>query len=517
MLSPRFSRHLLVGVLAMTSIAQAEVSAPSRRIVDRQPLAHVRAQAVTRLSLVNAKTGRVIPGYSDIQNGATIDLASLPTTKLNVRAQIGRRFRGGINFELNGANLGTDTRAPYLMRHTRRSAWTPSVGSYTIQATPRTTAGVGSLGEGGLELSLSFVQTTPNGDPTPTPSRAPGSNPNSPTPSPSSSASPSPSPSPSASPTPNATPPTQPIPLLAQWQSQMLSYGHTHCDAFSNTGVSFDTKLLATYYDAIWVYQQIYDYTLDPYWLGCVNAARNIYRDQYAAPNGGTVPGYWNFTHGLTQDFLRTGNTTSRAVAIQLAQNGAFMRDTTQAWETEDDLASREAAYAIMNYLNEETLGNPRRSRLGLVVSHAHGHLNQWFVSQTADYVRPFMLALTAHALISYDEQVGDASVLPALTHAADWIWTHTWLPNSKAFMYTDRNTSSGGQEAAPDLNMLIAPLFAWLYHQTGEQRFLDRFDAIFQGGVQHAWLVGGKQFNQNYRRMGDYMRLRTSAPLRKP
>lgn len=297
----------------------------------------------------------------------------------------------------------------------------------------------------------------------------------------------------------------------------MLTYGHTHCDSLSDAGVNFDTKLLATYYDAMWVYQQIYDYTLDPYWLNCINAARAIYRDQYAVPNGGNVPGYWNFTHGLTEDYLRTGNTASRAAAIQLAQNGAFMRDTTQAWETEDDLASRETAYAIMNYLHEETLGNPRRARLSLVVSHAHGHLNQWFVSQTADYVRPFMLALTAHALISYDEQVGDAQVLPELITAADWIWAHTWLPASRAFMYTDRNTSSGGQEAAPDLNMLIAPMFAWLYNQTGEQRFLDRFDSIFQGGVQNAWLVGGKQFNQNYRRMGDYMRLRTSAPLRTP
>lgn len=51
----------------------------------------------------------------------------------------------------------------------------------------------------------------------------------------------------------------------------------------------------------------------------------------------------------------------------------------------------------------------------------------------------------------------------------------------------------------APDLNLLISPMFEWLYKQTGQSRFRVRADTIFEGGVKGAWLVGGKQFNQNY------------------
>ena len=101
------------------------------------------------------------------------------------------------------------------------------------------------------------------------------------------------------------------------------------------------------------------------------------------------------------------------------------------------------------------------------------------------------------------------------LERAANDIWDNLWLPSSEAFKYTDRATSTGGMEPAPDLNLLIAPVFAWLYHQTGNDIHRQRADAIFAGGVKHAYLVNAKQFNQNYRWSFEYLRLRALPPLK--
>jgi hypothetical protein len=95
-----------------------------------------------------------------------------------------------------------------------------------------------------------------------------------------------------------------------------------------------------------------------------------------------------------------------------------------------------------------------------------------------------------------------------------DWLWDNVWVANAEAFRYTDRLVNPGDLDPAPDLNLLIAPTYAWLYYQTGDVKFRDRGDAIFAGGVKYAWLANGKQFNQNYRLSFEYVRLRSLAPL---
>jgi hypothetical protein len=276
----------------------------------------------------------------------------------------------------------------------------------------------------------------------------------------------------------------------------------------------FDSKLAATYYDAQWVFRQIGDYTGNNYWYSCADTARSIYGDNYAVPAGGLIPGYWIFTHGLTQDFLATGNQTSKDIAILISKNAAFARDSTPLSSTVHVDLSREVAYSVMSYLNAEKLGEPERPRLNDLVPQIYGHFDQWFISQSAPYIRPFMVSLSSHALIMYYNKTSDPEVIPTLIMAMDWLWDHTWLPDSQAFMYTNVWLPSGGQEPAPDLNLLIAPIYAWLYHQTGEVRFKERGDQIFAGGVQQAWLAQGKQFNQNYRMSFSYVEWRMQQPL---
>lgn len=317
-----------------------------------------------------------------------------------------------------------------------------------------------------------------------------------------------PAPQPSSTPTAPLPTPTRPTPtappvdalLLQQWESEMVSFGRTHCDKLKSSASSFDEKLAATYYDAIWVFLQIASYTKDSYWLSCADAAKITYRDAYVVPAQGIVPGYWNFTDGLTQLYLTRGDEASKSAALLLAQRAAFAADTTPLANTQDAELSREVAYTITAYLNAEKLGAPRRPRLTALVSQALDQMDQWFVRRSADYVRPFMVGLTAHALIKYYEEVPDPRIPPMLRLAAETMWSEMWLDEALAFKYTDRVVASGGTSAAPDLNMLVAPLYAWLFQTTGEPEFLKQTDALFNGSVQYSWLNNGKQFNQSYR-----------------
>jgi PKD repeat protein len=299
---------------------------------------------------------------------------------------------------------------------------------------------------------------------------------------------------------------------LVKWQSQMIRYGRQAAAAIHNS--TGETALNATYYDSARVFYQIADYTGDSSWLGAANDSIKIYRDSYILPNDGSVPGYWNFTDGLKVDYLHTGNAASRdavlAMATSMYGDDSLASSDTASWEM-----SREVAYSLMANLDAESLGAPHLARTDLLADQALGHLDQWTVSQTATYVKPFMVALTCEALIEYQARTGDSRVLPAIRTALDWIWAHCWDPSARAFRYATGPTPDGGStEPAPDLNLLIAPAYAWVYHQTGDTTSRDRGDATFAGGVDQAWLAGAKQFDQSYRWSFDYVKWRTEVPL---
>ena len=301
-----------------------------------------------------------------------------------------------------------------------------------------------------------------------------------------------------------------PIPGLAQWQDQMTQYGAAHATFIGSAQGTYDERLLATYYDAGRVYHQIADYTQNAAWNATAQQAIDFYRDQYVVPAGGVVPGYWNFTRGLKEDYLRTGDANSRAAALLLADNAAFARDGTPLEWTADYSLGREVAYAIQSYLDAEDLAAPRRDRLSSLVDQALGHFDQMFVSHTATWIKPFMVALEAESLIRWADLSGDGRVLPVVVQAADQMWDQLWVGSASAFRYISAEVpGDDSTDPAPDLNLLIAPMYAWLYRQTGEARFQQRGDAVFLGGVQQAYINNPKQFNQNYRWSFDFVRWR--------
>jgi hypothetical protein len=295
-----------------------------------------------------------------------------------------------------------------------------------------------------------------------------------------------------------------PVPQLARWEAQMVTFGRAVCDSLAAARTP-DERLAAVYYDAQRVFFQMADYTGNGAWNACARRARAVYRDEYVLRHQGQVPGYWNFTHGLTMDYGRTGDVTSKEAVLLLARNAAFARDGTPLEWTRDAKVSREVAYAIMAYLNAEKVGAARRDRLQPLVTQALGHLGQWFGARPAPYVQPFMVGLTIEALIMYHETIPDPRIPPAIKTAMDWLWANAWRRTDGGFWYESSDQRAG----APDLNLLIAPAYGWLYRHTGEPAYRDWGDQIFAGGVQGAYLGQGKQFNQSYRWSFDYVKWR--------
>jgi hypothetical protein len=320
-----------------------------------------------------------------------------------------------------------------------------------------------------------------------------------------------------------------PIPELARWKTQMVSYGQKACLQYANTALTDDERLGATYYDATRVYEQIADYTGDAVWDDCAAKAKAIYRG-YVLRNNGSVPGYWNFTSGFRMDWERNSDALSKQAAILLSQNAAFCTDITPLEWTASPQVSREVAYCILSYLDAEDLGAPRRARLTTLADQALGHIDQWFVSKTSRapntfplvpqaagqyYIQPFMVGLTMQALIRHWDVTHDPRVQPAVKKALDWLWARAWVATDRAFWYEnwapDGNQAFPPKPGAPDLNLLIAPAFAWMYHQSGDTTYRDRGDQVFSGGVTGAYLAYGKQFDQNYMWSFDYVKWRSA------
>jgi hypothetical protein len=121
------------------------------------------------MTLVNADTDTDI---GLLHAGDTLNLATLPTKNLNVRADV-QGTVASVRFSLDGAVVRTENVAPYALggdTNGNYAAWTPSVGSHSLTAAPF--IGTGATGTAGIAMTLSFSvvnQAAPPPAPTPTP------------------------------------------------------------------------------------------------------------------------------------------------------------------------------------------------------------------------------------------------------------------------------------------------------------------------------------------------------------
>lgn len=308
-------------------------------------------------------------------------------------------------------------------------------------------------------------------------------------------ASPLPTPSPpvTVAPTPTSTASLMPV---QQWETIMTQYGKQHCDkaAIDKVGIA-DTGV--SYYDGARVYYQVADYTGDKSYETCAGYVRNVYRPY--ALKGGT-PGWRVFAAGLGIHYKKARDQLSLDAIKKLTGKSAFAVDNdwvnTNAPKAEN---SREVAYLIEAYLEERKITAALNPRITKLVTWSKGHLDQWLKGAV---LKPFMAALTSEALIQYyEEEKQDAAIQTLVSRIADFMWTKLWVEDAQSFKYIDRVVSGEDPpDPSPDLNLLIAPLYSWLYKETGDEKWKVRFEKIFTGGVNNAYWVSGKVYSQSFR-----------------
>jgi hypothetical protein len=305
---------------------------------------------------------------------------------------------------------------------------------------------------------------------------------------------------------------------LASWanfESRMLSFGATHGDWLiaNQDNADWGPSLNRGYYDFGFIAYTIAEYTgadVD-LWRSRGDAWLRVYDNYVTNVASGAPAGWYKFTGGLRKKHHLTGDVPSRTLVSQIALHGAYNPDATPIDRTADAAFSREVAYAVMNYIDDEKLGAPHRAKMEDFISQIYapktGHFAQWFDSPPyvpkdgQSYFSPFMWGLSSLAGIQYVNDIGpDARILPAIRAAADWVRPNCWSDKEKQHLYRTNDPLWGN---APDLEMFVAPVYWWLYKMTGDTKYKAWGDASFNAAFATrggAYLTGGKQFTESFR-----------------
>ncbi len=124
---------------------------------------------VQNFTLINADTDQPITAFDPMIDGATLNLQTLPTRNLNVRANTYPATVGSVKF---GWDANPDYRienvAPYALEGDTNgdyNAWTPSVGTHTLTATSYSESGGGGTAGTAKSIQFSVIDQEPNDPP----------------------------------------------------------------------------------------------------------------------------------------------------------------------------------------------------------------------------------------------------------------------------------------------------------------------------------------------------------------
>jgi len=123
------------------------------------------SNSVSSFTLVNADTNQDI---TTLTNGMQLNLGSLPTRNLNIRANTTAGVES-VRFSLNSNNnFSSENEPPYALAgdgNGNYNAWTPAVGAYSLTATPYSGNSGGGTQGTGLTVAFSVVDNGGSSEP----------------------------------------------------------------------------------------------------------------------------------------------------------------------------------------------------------------------------------------------------------------------------------------------------------------------------------------------------------------
>jgi hypothetical protein len=340
---------------------------------------------------------------------------------------------------------------------------------------------------------------------------------------------------------PFATPTSYPaIPNLSTYKSSASTFGISNCAQDTNTTrtirandsarltpVGPSTTYDSWFYDGVGVYYNVQSLLNDgENWAQCRANVAQVYRDGYVRRNGGSIFEFMMFTEGAYLDYLDTGDAADLTLINELDNH---MIAPYHGNMVDVSYLQRETAYALKNAIYASALqqNNPRFNNTttfwrDYTLDHVLGHVDQICLSRNAQYFESFMTGLEAEALIQYYDIVGhDPRIPPAIKCLADYMYSSVYntvtsdpgsFPYDKWRMLTNAGVGNNGGSCMVNLNMLIVPMYAWVFKNTGLSEYQTEGDEIWNHGVlldgcqggPAANLTGptgnyGKQFSQQY------------------
>jgi hypothetical protein len=113
--------------------------------------------AVVSFTLMDADSDQ--PLLDPMNSGSTINLGTLPTRNLNVRANVSGSPIASVRFSYDGnSSTRIENAAPYALAGDTNGdfgPWTPSAGSHSLSATPYSSSG--ATGTAGTPLTITFT------------------------------------------------------------------------------------------------------------------------------------------------------------------------------------------------------------------------------------------------------------------------------------------------------------------------------------------------------------------------
>ena len=118
-------------------------------------------QSISSLTLINADTDLPIAGMDPLPANATLNLSTLPTRRLNIRANASPAVVGSVRFTYDGTvSYKLENYAPYVIGGDTNGGrdylpWTPTAGTHTLTVTPFT--GVNASGAAGKFITVKLT------------------------------------------------------------------------------------------------------------------------------------------------------------------------------------------------------------------------------------------------------------------------------------------------------------------------------------------------------------------------